>query len=137
MASKTNIFVDTSWFKALADPTDDFHIPANQQYQQIKQHYWHLVTTNFVLNETFTLIRVKVDLQSALDFRKTLLSMRDTLQVFRVLAQDEKNSWKWFPNNWSGLSFTDCTSFAVMQRLSLTRVATFDQHFQRSGFKLL
>lgn len=136
MGSRTKVFVDTSWFKALADPDDDFHPQAHSQLTSFPSST-ELITTNFVLDETFTLIRVKVNLDASLDFQKTIRDLRPNLKIVRVLARDEQQAWNWFPNNWRKLSFTDCTSFAVMQRLDLTQVATFDQHFRRAGFHLL
>jgi predicted nucleic acid-binding protein len=35
------------------------------------------------------------------------------------------------------LSFTDCTSFSIMNDLSISRVFTFDAHFQKAGFNVL
>lgn len=35
------------------------------------------------------------------------------------------------------ISFTDCISFAIMERLNIKQVFGFDQHFQYSGFELL
>ena len=35
------------------------------------------------------------------------------------------------------LSFTDCTSIAVMRELKLTTVITTDRHFQQVGFDVL
>ena len=34
-------------------------------------------------------------------------------------------------------SFTECTSFAVMQELRLTRALTTDRHFGQMGFQLV
>ncbi|MFH2085256.1 MAG: PIN domain-containing protein [bacterium] len=135
MASN-NIFIDTSWFKALADPQDNFHAKALTQLQNFSQST-NFITTNFILDETHTLIRVKTDLESALNFRTLLTKLGIILKVVRVLAQDEFKAWDWFPKQWKRLSFTDCTSFAVMQRLDLKDVATFDDHFSRAGFNML
>lgn len=130
------IFVDSSWFKALLDEKDEFHSLALDQYQKIKSEKMSLATTNYIIDETLTLLRVKVSLDLALKFRETLLRMRNTIRIIRVLASDEAQAWKWFPKNWSKLSFTDCISFAVMKRLDLKKVATFDKHFTQAGFKV-
>lgn len=130
------VFVDTSWFKALSDPMDLFYPKSHEQLVAFPKSI-KLITTNYVLDESFTLIRVKSNLDAALDFRNTLLGMSDILKVVRVLPQDDTKAWDWFPKNWSKLSFTDCTSFAVMQRLDLKDVATFDEHFSRAGFNML
>lgn len=130
------IFVDSSWFKALADPSDDFSESAAEQYETFKKNNALLVTTNYILDESFTLIRVKVDLQSALDFRQMLASFGPSLKLVRVTPRDEERAWEWFPKNWGKLSFTDCTSFAVMKRLNLEEAATFDNHFAKAGFKI-
>ena len=50
---------------------------------------------------------------------------------------DEAQAWKWFLNDWSKLSFTDCVSFAVMKRLDIARAATFDEHFNQARFTLI
>lgn len=134
--TSNNIFVDTSWFKALADPKDDFYSKAHKQLTSFSKNT-HLVTTNYILDESFTLIRTKASLDRVLDFRDTLFQMGDILKVVRVLPQDDSKAWDWFPKNWSKLSFTDCTSFAVMTRLGLKDVATFDDHFSRAGFNML
>jgi predicted nucleic acid-binding protein len=34
-------------------------------------------------------------------------------------------------------SFTDCTSFAVMQELKLTHALTTDRHFKQMGFHVV
>lgn len=133
----SKVFVDTSWFKAFADPEDDFHHRAKIQFEKMRQSKTKLITTNYVLDESFTLIRVRIHLQSAMDFRKLLIDMREMLKIVRVFSQDDAKAWEWFPKNWSKLSFTDCTSFAVMQRLDLKDVATFDDHFSRAGFNML
>ncbi len=132
-----NVFVDTSWYKALIDANDDFHDRALSQSKTMRLEESTLITTNFIIDETLTLLRVRRDLEVALKFRDLLVDTSAITKIIRVLPQDESKAWDWFPKNWSKLSFTDCTSFAVMQRLDLKDVATFDDHFSRAGFNVL
>ncbi|KKS98211.1 MAG: PilT domain-containing protein [Candidatus Gottesmanbacteria bacterium GW2011_GWA2_43_14] len=132
-----SVFIDSSFFKALIDEDDDFYISALAIYQKLINEKALLITTNFILDETLTLIRSKAGLEKVLSFRETILDMRSVLKIVRVLASDESGAWKWFTENWSRLSFTDCTSFAVMKRLAIDRAATFDSHFSKAGFTIL
>ena len=95
-----------------------------------------MVTTNFIIDESLTLIRIKSGLDVALKFAGLIQKMAIHQKIVRVTQVDEKNAWKWFPEKWSKLSFTDCTSFAVMERLGLKDVLTFDDHFSKAGFNV-
>ena len=70
------------------------------------------------------------------DFRHDL-AKTIKIKLVRSLPQDEAAAWEWFLLDWSDLSFTDCVSFAVMKRLGLEQVATFDKHFERAGFRMV
>lgn len=129
------VFTDTAFFKALADEKDDFHQQAIKILKKLEDEQAQLVTTNFVLDESFTLIRVRCGLERVRMFREKIATL-SPLKIIRVLAIDEEKAWDWFWNDWRNLSFTDCVSFAVMKRLNLIYAATFDQHFTRAGFKI-
>lgn len=133
MASK-QVFIDTSMFKALVDPRDEFHKEANDIWEKLRNEESDLITTNFILDETFTLIRMRCGRLLSLELRKRLADGLRRIKIVRVLSSDEKQAWSWFELDWKGLSFTDCTSFAVMKRLGIVQTAAFDRHFIRAGF---
>ena len=55
-------------------------------------------------------------------------------QIVRVTKEDEKNAWKIFLKYYDkGFSFTDCTSFVIMERLAIKEAFSFDQHFNQFG----
>lgn len=130
------VFLDTSFFKGFVDEGDDFHNRAVKMYEKMSLERDVLVTSNFVLDETITLVRVRCGVERVRDLREVLVRL-DPLKIFRVTALDEKEAWDWFWNDWSKLSYTDCTSFAVMRRLGIRKVATFDDHFAKAGFKAM
>ena len=129
------IFIDTGFFKALVDGQDDFHEQAKKIWQKLEEET-DLITSNYVIDETLTVIRIKCGLKKALKFRDLLVENGQILKIVRVMAEDEAKAWQWFVKNWSKLSFTDCVSFAIMRRLGLKRAAAFDKHFQQAGFKV-
>ena len=134
--NKEEVFVDTSGFKALLDEEDEFHQDAIKLWDRLRNEKIILLTTNYILDETFTLLRARCGIQLALDFRDLLVKSANVLKIERVTTKDESSAWNWFENDWSKLSFTDCVSFSVMKRLNIKRVVSFDIHFKKAGFKL-
>lgn len=137
MTESQPIFIDTAFFKAFLDPKDDFHKDAIIIWKRLRKQHTKFITTNFVLDESFTLIRIRCKLPAAIKLRYLLHRYSLAISVVRVDVSDEARVWDWFENDWRHLSYTDCTSFAVMKRLELTEVATFDQHFAKAGFTVL
>lgn len=132
------ILVDTSALKALFDAADDFHSSAFSFWKQIKDKKQIVVLSNFILDETYTLIRSRMGKAASCQFREDLLGSIKAIKIVRITIDDEKEAWKYFetlPDR--KLSFTDCTSFAVMKRLGLKKVFTFDKHFAKADFKVL
>lgn len=132
-----NVFLDSSWFKAIIDNKDEFFDKASLILDKFEKDKTDLVTSNFIVDETFTLVRVKCSLEKCVELREFLKELGNKLHIERVRVADERLAWDWFWKDWSRLSFTDCTCFAVMERLGLTRVATFDDHFERAGFEIV
>lgn len=128
------IFVDTSMFYALVSENDQFHKQAIQIWQEQKLKRVQLITSNYILDEAFTLIRQRRGRKVVDEFRKNLLS---EIKIIRVTVADEAGAWNWFLNDWSDLSFTDCVSFAQMRRLKITQALAFDNHFKRAGYQLI
>lgn len=131
------VFLDSSWFKAVIDEKDDFHTQANLILDRLEKEESILVTSNYVLDETFTLVRVKCGLEKCRKLNEYLRDLGEQLRIERVQTKDERLAWEWFWEPWSKLSYTDCTSFAVMERLGIKQVATFDEHFIKAGFSFL
>jgi hypothetical protein len=95
-----------------------------------------LVTTDFVADETLTLLRLRLGLPAAeawwqqVDRSTRLRWERITVERFEVARN------LFFKYRDKAFSFTDCTSFAVMQELRLTRALTTDRHFKQMGFQI-
>lgn len=132
----TAVFIDTSFFKAIVDLKDEFHDQAQRILKKLEEENASLATSNYILDESFTLIRIRCGIEVVNQFRRDLAASTANLKIIRVTVSDEANAWKWFLTEWSGLSFTDCVSFALMSRLHFKRAATFDKHFSKAGFQI-
>lgn len=134
--SSSTVFLDTSFFKAYIDAKDEFHTQAQAVWQKLKEENTFFVTSNYILIESFTLIKFRCGRKVVSGFRELLGESESFMKIVRVTIADEARAWDWFLLDWSKLSFTDCVSFALMKRLGLKRVATFDTHFERAGFEI-
>ncbi len=125
------VFVDTSgWFAAIARRDRDH--PAASSF--LKHWDGRLVTTDYVLDETLTLIQARIDHGTAVAFLDRI-ERSHRLDLIFVAQQDYDNARELFrardDKQWS---FTDCTSFTVMTRLHLRHALAFDEHFLQAGF---
>lgn len=60
------------------------------------------------------------------------------MSVVRVEKDIFNNAWKLFSRNKKQIwSFTDSTSYVLIQKLKIVEAVSFDKHFQEFGIKLL
>lgn len=124
-------FVDTSAWVALIDQTDQHHKVADEFYHHFKQPF---LTTNFIINETITLLRNKLSHELAAEAAHGLYGEK-VAKLIRITTETERDALKLFEKyNDKTFSFTDCTSFVVMQNMDIKQAFTFDKHFQQMGF---
>jgi predicted nucleic acid-binding protein len=92
-----------------------------------------LFTSNVVVHEAITLIRLRLGYEQAVQFGKQLLA-ETTVPIVRVTSDDERQAWNIFQRyRDKRLSFVDCSSFAVMQRLGAKAAFSFDDDFRQIG----
>ena len=119
-----SLFVDTSAWYAGADRSDRSHTRAKGVLAVEET----LVTTDHVLIETWLLLRHRLGRSAAERFWDGLRN--GVAEIEAVTAADLALAWaagEAFPDQ--DFSIVDRTSFAVMQRLGLRRVASFDDDF--------
>lgn len=131
-----SIFIDSSFWIAVSDISEKDHKRSLSLLKKFKESKSLMITTNFIFDETFTLIRKRQGVSRAIEFRDVIAKFGRQLQLERVTVVDEENTWKWFVRDIDKLSYTDCTSFAVMTRLGIKKAATFDEDFVKVGFEL-
>jgi predicted nucleic acid-binding protein len=128
------VFVDTGAWFAVQVPGDEWHGNAVGTLRALLAGASALVTTNHVIGETYTLLRVVCGHAAAVRFLDHLEDTRRLERIFvphetearacRLLRQHADQDY----------SFVDATSFAVMRAERIRHAFAFDHHFSTAGF---
>lgn len=130
--------VDTWAWLALNEADDADHELAETANSELLDAGRVFVTTNFILDETYTLLRRRTSARQAIQFGHDVQQAvaSGALEVVTIDAEIETEAWKLFEtyHEVKGLSYTDCTTFAAMKKLGITEAFTADEHFSMTGF---
>lgn len=127
------VFVDTSYFIAIANRRDQWHNRA-MAAANAGENY---ITSSLVINETISLLQARRAQGAALQFLIQIRANRSVQIVYpdpvlQTLGWDQFQRWGGI-----GANAVDCVSFAIMERMAIRRVLTFDVHFEVAGFETL
>jgi uncharacterized protein len=129
------IFIDTSCILALLDQDDPGHLVAKDLWLDCIEQGLQLVTTNYVVLESFALVQNRLGMAAVRVFQKEIVPLLDVYWV-----QPERHNLAvtaLLSANRRQLSLVDCTSFVVMREFRIDRAFAFDHHFAEQGFTLL
>ncbi len=127
-----DLFVDTSALYALLDADDQNHRRSADAWKKIIDSDQNVITTNYVLVETFALVQNRLGLEAVRGFQEDVLPV---LRVEFVTPQMHRLGLAaLFAASKRGLSLVDCVSFEVMRELGVRSAFTFDRHFRDYGF---
>ena len=129
------LFVDTWGWMVLEARKAAEHQVAAGYYTEAGKTTGGIFTSNFVLDETFSLLFRRRPFEEASRFAGGLLASpfitREEITTSRFRkAFDLRLAFRDKPD----ISFTDLTSMAIMQELKITDVLTGDRHFLQTGF---
>jgi predicted nucleic acid-binding protein len=114
---------------------DQYHRQVNAFWDSIRKKNETCVTSNFVLDETSTLLGYCAGYSFVVQRARNIYAS-ESLNIFRPSREDELKAIDFFKKySDNRLSFTDCVSFILMQNRKIKRVFTFDHHFQLVGFQ--
>jgi predicted nucleic acid-binding protein len=127
------LFVDTGAWFALRKSDDQHHVRASRFFGEIQGGALLLYTTDYIVDEAATMLRVKLSHRDAVDF----LAMTTTSpQLMRghvgpdLIARAEAIFRSHPDKRWP---YTDCVSFAYMDEMGLEDAFTFDRNFAQYG----
>ena len=132
-AIRGRVFVDTGSYYGIADERDETHAEAIAIGRHLATSPVTLFTTNFILAESHVLALARRNRRVALALLQEILRTAST--IVRVSARDEARALAIImKHDDKNYSYTDATSFAVMERLHIQQAFTFDRNFFQYGF---
>ena len=125
-------FVDTSAWLALVDADEERHGEAAAAWRSLLDRDAPLVTTNYVLVETYALAQRRLGQAAVRVLADDLLPVAEVEFVGRD-AHDRAIAAVIAANR-RDLSLVDAVSFDVMRRRGISRAFAFDRQFAEAGF---
>jgi len=131
------LFMDTAGWMACADGADPAHTRCCAARDGALEAGQTLVTTDFVVDETLTLVKFRLGLRAAATWWQQI--DRSARVRWERIDTDrfEKARQLFFQHRDKNFSFTDCTSFVIMREARLTHALTTDRHFRQMGFQVV
>jgi uncharacterized protein len=113
-------FVDTSGLLALLNAKDEYHPRAARAFEILRARRAALVSTSFVLVETYALMSRRIGVEAVRSFRSEFAPLLDIVWVEDGLHN-------------AGLDLL----LERRRSLSLVDAFAFDPHFEQEGFSLV
>ena len=127
------ILVDTSAVFALVDSSDQWHVAAKAELDNLRRARSEPLLTNFIVAECHALLLARLGSQLARNWLT-----KNTWSVQRVTAEDEDKAMSIILQYTDKtFSYADATSFALMQRLGIRKAFAFDPHFRQYGLHVV
>jgi predicted nucleic acid-binding protein len=132
--------VDTWGWLVLADRGESQHSQVTSFYAERTRRTGQIFTSDFVLDELFTILFSRLPFESASRYSDSVLRS-PFIMIERTTPERFQKAWDLrlkFADK-PRISFTDLTSMATMNELGISDVLTADKHFAQVGmnFRLL
>jgi uncharacterized protein len=137
------LFIDTWGWLTLHDRGERYHLSATQVYRRALAEKGQIYTTDYILDETITLLFRRLPAPLASQSMKKLLLAFSQRDFYLIRISEERFTQalelraKFLDQPL--ISFTDLTSMVVMQEVGIVTILTEDAHFTYvgMGFQLL
>ena len=129
------VFVDTGAWFAIQASDDAQHELARRTLPPLVEAAQSLVTSNLVVGEAYTLLRLSKGYREAKRFLDALAQSAKLERVF-ITESLERQAYEILHRYADHpFSFVDGTSFALMRQQRIRYAFAFDSHFRIAGFQ--
>lgn len=129
------VFGDTSAFVALLNQTDENHDRADRAFATLRARKAPIVSTSYVLVETYALVGRRLGLDAVRSFRADFAPLIDVVWVDETLHDAGLDLL--LGRRKRLLSLVDAVSFATMRQANVSEAFAFDPHFEQEGFSIV
>ena len=129
------LYIDTSAFYALFDRSDAYHEQAKLLWPCFLEDHVRRVTSNYVVNETLTLLQHRLGFEAARHFARDILGILEICWVDAALHQLATGLWMNLGRH--NYTLVDCVSFAAMNQRGIEKAFGFKERYLAHGYKLL
>ncbi len=130
-----SVFVDTSALYAILVRSEADHEKVAEAFSGLLQANRRLVTTNYVLVETSTLLQSRFGLTAVRDFGERVVPLLTVHWVDEGLHRRALE--RLFSTDRRRLSVVDCVSFVLMEAEGLEEALALDEDFEDQGFRVV
>ena len=132
--SQNKLLVDSDIYYSLIDRNDSNH----KQVLLLNKKYLNkgieFISLNLVIFETATVLSHKISQDAAVFFLQNTLSGK--MEIIRLDELLEKEALKFFiKQQRKNVSYVDCANMALMKKLGLMTIFSFDKIYPKNGFK--
>lgn len=132
--ARGQVFVDTSAWYALQITDDANHKKAKDIFPFLLKRFETIVTSNHVIGETYTLLRMSRGYDAAMRFI-TLMRESPRLEEYFANQEVERDAYALLHQYRDHpFSFVDALSFTIMKTEGIQVCFAFDIHFHIAGF---
>lgn len=141
MENNTRLFIDTWGWVTIHNKREPRHKEVKSFYNNFRKQGGIAYTTDYVLDETFTLLFKRLPFPQARESMERLdeAIQEGYLQLEWITPErfEEAKRLRLKFQDKPRISFTDLTSMVLMNELHITDILTEDTHFTQVGMGLL
>ena len=129
------IFLDANFLMAFFIETEDQHEIANNIYEKIKDK--QMIISNSIILEVMTVSNIKLKISKEklkeiyIGLNSGLFEIIDDTDLYDDTMERQMN---YLPER---LPFFDCLYIELMSQLGITKITTFDKHFNNKGIEIV
>jgi uncharacterized protein len=133
------VFIDTSALVAYFNADDKYHedaLKTMNAFRDGSHTLTRLYISDYVFDEAMTFFKCVLNQRKVAETIGEALMESPFTSMLRVDDAVFDEAWVRFKRD-SGSSFTDCTSYALMDRQGINICFTYDDHFKLAGYQIL